>query len=207
MEIISILLILYLKIDHQDMLNSNQYFSDLDRLATDKTDKALLKKVEEIKIEKSVIDRRRLSIGINDIAVKNNTYSKQGTYVSKFYPVDFNIYTFSLKVDEYIPKYLNLESYDVIKYYVEFNSEKLERISPINRKNEYENELLVPKMIIFDKVYEETDYVKYLEYTNIIGFKIKIIFDLSSLQESQFPPPEVRDYRCIVYNKEKFFNV
>lgn len=195
-----------IKIDHQKFISSENYFKNLDREVFNSPNPALLKKVpDDIKIEANVINRKRLSIGINDIAIKNNTYVKQGVYVSPYYPLDFNIYTFSLKVKEFIPKYKDLISYDVVKYYGEFNS-KWERISPITRGDELEGNDLVPKLLVFDKGLG-TGNVKYLELGNVRSFRIKIVFDLSNIKESNFISPEIYDYKCIIFNKDQFLNI
>jgi hypothetical protein len=201
---------LVITMDHQKLLDSNNYFKDLDRYTFQYASKDKLKKITEIQIEPGVINRKRLGIGINDISIKDNTYVKQGIYVSKSYPLDFNIYTFSMKVDELIPTYPDLNSYDVVQYFVEFNSNQWERISPINRKDEFSGTNLVPKLFIFDKSPEDKiqDQVKYITYnSNVNLFRVKIVFDLSKLSESKFTPPEVRDYKCIIYDKDQFFNL
>jgi len=202
---------LVITIDHQKMLDSNFYFKNLDNYTFKYADKNKLRKMDiPIKIDSSIINRTRIGIGISDISIKENTYVKQGIYVSKQYPLDFNMYTFSLRVNETIPDYSNLNPYDMVKYYVEFNSNKWEAISPINRKDEYFNGSLVPKIFIFDKTPDEdiSDQVKYIIYnSNVNAFRLKIIFDLSSVIESKFIPPEIRDYKCIIYDKDQFFNV
>lgn len=195
--------------DHQVLIDSNKYFANLDNITFTHASKDKLKKVGEVEIEPGIINRKRLSLGINDVSVKDNTYVKQGIYVSNSYPMEFNIYTFSLKVDEMIPSYPNIDPYSVIKYFVEFNSNKWEQISPINRKDEYNGSTLIPKMFIFDKASEDaSEQVKYIDYnSNVNSFRIKIVFDLSKILESKFTPPEVRDYKCIIYDKDQFFNL
>lgn len=193
------------RIDHQTFLDSENYFRNLDEQVFNSPDPLKLKKINEIKIEPGIINRKRLSIGINDISIKNNTYVKQGVYVSQFYPLDFNIYTFSLKVDEFIPEYLNLNPYDIVQYYAEFNS-KWERISPITRGDELNDNILVPKLFVFDKG-TSVNNLKYLELGNVKGFRIKISLDLSKLTDNNFISPEIYDYKCIIYSKNQFLNL
>lgn len=194
--------------DHQNLIDSNSYFKDLDRYTFQHASKDKLKKVAEIQIEPNIINRKRLSIGINDISVKNNTYVKQGIYISKPYNLDFNLYTFSMKVTEVIPFYPNVDPYQIVQYFIEFNSNQWERISPINRKDEFDKGQLVPKLFIFDKSNDIQSNIKYISYnSNINSFRVKITFDLSSLIDSKFSPPEIHDYKCIVYDKNQFFNL
>lgn len=197
---------LKINIDHSILLNTDNYFKNLDNYAFKTISKNKLKKVEELEIKSGIIDRTRLSININDIAINQNVYVKQGSYISKSYPLDFNIYTFSLKVDEFIPEYDGLDKYNAVKYFIEFNSNNWERISPINRKDEFENNIIIPKIFIFDKdIDDKQNRVKYLNYnSNINQFKLKILFDLSTLNDSQFISPEIRDYKFIIYNKDNF---
>jgi hypothetical protein len=194
-----------IKINHQTFNNTNNYFKNLDSEVFQHPNPELFKKVDEVKILPEVIDRKRLSIGINDINIKNNTYVKKGMYISPFYSLDIDMYTFSLKVDEFIPVFSSLNPYDIVKYYVEFNS-KWERISPITRGDEFEDKILVPKLIVFDKA-ENTNTIKYIDSGNIKGFRIKIVFDLSSLGDVKFTSPEVYDYKCMIFTKDQFLNI
>ena len=199
-----------IEIDHGKLIYDNsKSFNSLDEYVFNTADKKNLVKINEIPIEENVIDRKRLSIGINDISIKDNSYVKQGIYVSPAYPLDFNIYTFSLRVDEFIPNYPNIDPYNVVKYFVEFNSNKWEAISPINRKDEIVDNQLIPKLFILDKAVEDAgSQVKYSKYdSNVNTFRIKIVFDLSSISDERFIPPEIRDYKCIVYDKDQFFNL
>ncbi|MCK9428876.1 MAG: hypothetical protein M0R17_02545 [Candidatus Omnitrophica bacterium] len=191
-------------VDHAQ-LNSTSYFKNLDNEVFSSPDVNKLKKVDEVLIESNVINRKRLSIGINDICIKNNIYMKQGVYVSNYYPVDFNIYTFSLKVDEFIPDYENINKYNIVKYFIEFNS-KYEQISPISRSDEFLDNKLIPKLLIFDKG-QDINHIKYLNYENVRSFRIKILFDLSFLTDNKFISPEIFDYKCILYSKEQFLSL
>lgn len=191
-----------IQIDHQKFTDSENYFRNLDEQVFTSPDPGKLKWIDDVKIEPGVINRKRLSIGINDVAIKDNTYSKQGMYVSSYYPLDFNLYTFSLKTKEFIPDYPGLNAYDVIQYFVELNS-KWERISPINRGDEFNNSIPVPKILVFDKGQTNETQVKYIELSNVNVFRIKIVFDLSKLTDAKFIPPEVSDYKCIIFDKDQ----
>lgn len=199
---------LVLNIDHNKLINTNgDYYKDLDKVASESTNKEKFKKEDEILIKKNIIDRNRLSVQINDIGIKSNKYKKQGIYISKPYILDYNIYTFSLKVNENIPEYENINKYDVIKYYIEFNSNKWERVSPINRNLEKENNNTIPKMFIFDD-FDDTETIKSLKYnSNINEFRIKIAFDVKDIPGESFPPPEVHDYKCIIFDKKSLLNI
>ena len=203
--------ILEVELDHGKLLNNNiKSFKSVDEYVFNSPDKSKLVKVKEILIDDNVINRKRLSIGINDISIKENSYVKQGVYISPSYPLDFNIYTFSLRVDEFIPDYPNLNKYDIVKYFVEFNSNKWEQISPLGRKDEINNSVLIPKIFILDKSPQEEiiSEVKYIQYnSNINLFRLKIVFDLSGIIDEKFIPPEIRDYKCIIYDKNQFFNL
>ena len=189
-------------IDHQKFINSENYFKNLDDQVFTSPDPNKLKKVGTIGIDPGIISRKRLSIGINDISIKDNTYVKQGVYMSPYYPTDVNLYTLSLKVSENIPSYPNIDPYTVIRYFIEVNS-RLERISPINRGDELINGELVPKILVFDKGQTTNTQIKYIEVSNVKIFRVKIVFDLTSLTESKFIPPEVSDFKCIIFDKDQ----
>lgn len=161
--------------------------------------------------QNKIIDRKRVSLGISDIAIVSNKYKSTGVYISPYYNTDFDIYTFSLKVREYIPNYEDLVAYDIIKYFVEFNNTAWEPISPTTRDVEHGPDgSLLPKLIVFDKSAADitNDNLKFINIANNVRtFRIKIIFDLLSLDTSQFAPPEVRDYRAIIFDKNQFLDI
>lgn len=200
---------LTITLNHATLLDSSKYFQNLDEFVFTKADKDQLRRVDEVEIPPNIIDRKRMSIGINDIAIKDNTYVKKGSYVSPFYPVDFDMYTFSFRVKENIPNYGDINPYDLVKYYAEFNNNTWEPISPLERKEEYRNGILIPKMFVFDAANSDTNgNVKFLNYgSNITSFRIKITFDLSSIGSEKFPPPEIMDYDCIIFDKSQFLNL
>lgn len=197
-----------LKLDHTKY-ESNNYIKSLDTFDIANISPSDLKKIDEILIEPAVIDRKRLSVRIQDIYIKENKYEKYGIYISKPYNMDFNIYTFSIKVDEFIPKYNDLNSEDVLKYYVEFNNRQWERISPTNRLSEYDNSLKVPKLLILDSSTSTiSDNIKFINYdTSVNSFRIKIEFDLRKLPDFNFIPPEIRGYKISVFDKNKFLDL
>lgn len=185
---------------------SKNFFSDLAAYASSQPKLDNLKEVNTIIVPSDIISRRRLAIGIEDIQSVEKKFEKLGTFISNSYNLDFPIYTFSLKVDEYIPQYDNIVSYDLIKYYVEFDSGEWIRISPINRGEEYENGNAVPKMFIFDSASSDnTSLIRYLNSGgNINNFRLKIIIDMTQVSDSNFIPPEVKNYKCLLFDKEKF---
>lgn len=200
-----------IEINHQKLIGTD-YLGNLDNQTFTNPNRDQIKLIDDITIDNPyIIDRRRLSLGIDDIAIKENSYQKQGTYISNQYALDFEMYTFSLKVQEIIPTYPNIMSYDVIKYYVEFNANQWEPISPITRNDELIDGVLVPKLFIFDAAPEtdvENSSIKYIDYGSTINnFRVKIVFDLSKLTNNQFAPPEVHDYKCLVFDKNQFFNL
>jgi hypothetical protein len=191
-----------IRLDHQKFIDSDNYFRNLDNQVFSSPDVNKLKKVGEVEIEPNIINRKRLSIGINDIAIRDNIYVKQGVYVSNYYPVDFNLYSISIKSEEFIPEYVDINRYDVVKYFIEINS-KWERISPINRIDEKSDGNIVPKILIFDKLQNDVSYIKYIEINNVKIFRVKIVFDLSKIKEDRFIPPEIYNYKCIIFDKDQ----
>jgi len=161
----------------------------------------------DIKIPKEVNPyRKRLSIGIQDIAINKNIYNKTGTYISKQKILPYYMYTFSLEVNEYIPDYKDINKYDTVKYYISFNDNKWIRISPINRVNEYENEQLIPKLIVFDKEIDNNNKsVLYIPESINNSYIYKVVFDLSSMDDI-FVPPEIREIKCNVSDRNIILN-
>ena len=182
-------------------------FPDLTALASSQPKSENLKKVDTIDIPEGVIGRRRLAIGIEDIKSVERVFQKEGTYVSNAYNLDFGIYTFSLKVNEFIPQYQNIDSNEVVKYYVEFNNGEWIRISPVDREMEEENGKTIPKLLIFDAAPTNVtdNVIKYVTVDGIVNnFRIKVVIDLSNIGTDVFIPPEVRNYQCMIFDKEHF---
>lgn len=194
---------------HSDFLNNK--LPAMDSAVSTTLDISKLQRAGEVTIDKNVdvIQRDRLSVGIKDIAIKENSYEKQGFYISPRYTHENGIYTFSLKVKETIPAYPAVDPYSVVKYYIEFNGISWEPISPTNRGKEYNSEgKMVPKLIVFDKGSgEEVEGIKYLNFSaNITSFRLKIMFDISSVP-GLVVPPEVWDYRCIIFDKKQLLEL
>ena len=189
----------------------NNGFKEFDKENLNITE-AQLEKVNEILIPADKIERRRLVIGIEDISLIDNTYYKTGEYVSQYYPLDFNIYTFSISSIEDIPKYPNLDSYEMVKYYVEFNNQDWIRISPTNRTDERENNILVPKLIIFDKspdvVQQGYENIKFMNSDISINIlRVKIVIDMSKITDQKFTPPIIRDYKCQIFDRNQLTSI
>ena len=203
-------------LDHSSMSNGStsvgSFIKDLDSLASSTPNIKNIKKIEEdVYIEPDVIDRRRLSIRIEDVAIRENTYKRIGTFISEYTNLDYNMYTFSIRVKEFIPEYPDINKYDTIKYFIEFNNNEWEQISPINRSTEvFSTSKFIPKLFVFDLPPDESDLgsVKYLNYISATNsFRIKIEFDLSSIKEAKFTPPEVMGYRAIIFDKAQFLDL
>lgn len=200
----------FLPLNQQEL--ADQQLIDLDTYITTNIDPEKIRRAGEVQVDRGVIDRKRLSIGINDIAIRQNTYRRKGVYVSKPYTTDFSIYTFSLKVEEFIPDYPDINPYDTVKYFIEFNSRPWEPISPVHRQMEMDaNRKLLPKLFVFDKGPEDAldlENVKYLDYGASVNiFRVKIVFDLSNVAQTQFIAPEIRDYECILFDKTQLLEL
>lgn len=196
-----------LNVDHENI--KDKFLIDLDAVARSSAKIEDLHYIKNINIPANIINRKRLAIGIEDIKTVERIFEKTGMYVSHSTNLDFGIYTFSLNVDEYIPVYNNINSFDTVKYFVEFNNAGWIRISPINRDTETENDEVIPKILIFDNVEQNTSVsnVKYINISSIANnFRIKIVFDMSSITNSTFVPPEVHSYKCIIFDKDHFAN-
>lgn len=195
-------------INHQQW--ADEQIINLDSFVSTNINTAKLRKVDEVFVERGVIDRERFSIGIKDICIKSNVYKRKGIYISKPYVTDFPIYTFSLRADESIPEYQGINIYDTVQYFIEFNSRPWLRLSPINRNLElFSNGSSVPKMFIFDAdSKEKSESIKFLDYQAPVNiFRVKIVFDLTAVKESRFIPPEIRDYDCIVFDKNQLLEI
>jgi len=198
---------LSLPINHQLITDSGVL--DLDSWVTTHLDDTRLRRIDEVYIERGVLDRTRLSIGIKDIAVPQKTYKRKGTYVSNPYTSEYPIYTFSLRVDEFIPDYAGIQKYDIVKYFVEFNSRPWVRISPLNRDLELDGSTTVPKLLVFDSdPGQGSESVSFLDYqAPVTIFRIKIAFDATAVTDTLFIPPEIRDYKCVIFDKNQLLEI
>lgn len=167
-----------------------------------------LQKVNELPIPAGIIERKRLVIGVKDIYVSQNSFEKQGVYVSPYYTNDTGLYTFTLKVKEYIPKYPDVDPYSTVRYFVEFNGLDWEPISPVSRNPEFDSTgKVIPKMIVFDSVNSTDSNIKYLNYSNsVISFRVKILFDITKVN-GLVVPPEVKDYKCVIFDKTQLLEL
>lgn len=159
--------------------------------------------------DETLITRNRFSIGIRDISVVSNSYVQQGVYVSPYFTNENGIYTFSLKVTESVPNYPNIDPYSTVRYFAEFNGQGWEPISPINRNSEILSDgTILPKMLVFDKdPGNTTTTLKYLNYiTNATAFHIKIVFD-TTMVTGNFTPPEIQDYKCVIFDKQQLLEL
>ena len=195
---------------HWDFLDNK--LPGLDAAVSTDIDQDRLQPVGEIKIDKNdnIIQRERLSVGIKDITVTQNSYKKKGSYISPRYVHDDGVYTFSLRIKEVIPDYPGVDDpYPIIKYYAEFNGMPWVRISPNNRGKEYDEQgVEVPKLLVFDKDPKEAvEGIAYLEYAaSITSFRIKIELDISGI-EGFVAPPQVWDYKCIIFDKKQLLEL
>jgi len=195
-------------IDHNVL--KNNFIVDLQSRLQNSFNYANLQKVsDDIVIPKDTIKRTRLSLGVKDIYVSENTYPDKGVYVSDYFRTDYGIYTLSLTVDEYIPEYEGANPYDLIQYFIEYNNGVWERISPITRDQEISTTgAPVPKMFIFDKGLDLAfQNVKFIEAESVNIFRVKIVFDMTALGTNKFIPPEIRNYRCLIYDKNRFIGI
>lgn len=187
----------------------DNFYADLTSLAVSQPKDEDLHEVDSINIPDDIISRRRLAIGIEDIKSVERVFEKDGVYISNAYNLDFSIYTFSLKVNEVIPDYDGIDKWTTVKYYVSFNNGEWLRISPIERDTESDAGVTIPKLFVFDAIENEDDE-SLIQYVNVDGlvnnFRIKIVIDLSALQDTVFVPPEIRNYKCMIFDKEHFAN-
>ena len=188
---------------------TNNYLRKLESHVSNNVDETKLKYVGDIKIPKEYNPfRKRLSIGIQDISVNQNNYNKSGTFISNQKAISFNIYTFTLRSDEFIPNYTGIDPYTVIKYYVDFGNGTWLQVSPNNRSIEYNSEGIIPKLVVFDQQplnFDSTQPVIYMPYENINSYRIKIVFDITAIGDQNIIPPEVREYKCLVSDRNKRF--
>jgi hypothetical protein len=165
-------------------------------------------KVGEVLVPEGTIQRNRLAIGIKDIYISKNIYNKKGIYISPYYYSENGIYTFSIKAEEILGSYPNTDPYSVVRYLVEFNGLEWVPISPFNRDQELNSEgEIIPKLLVFDKAFSQTESVKYLNYTiNVSTFRVKILLDTSAVT-GEVIPPEIKNYKCIIFDKNQLLEI
>lgn len=191
------------------IINLDKFFYDMNYQFSNKIpseiNEDLLIKTNEVLIDNgtNLNNRKRLCIGIQDIAVYDNKYKKFGEYISTNYYLQDSLYTLSMMTDEYI----NDKDYEKIKYYIQINNEsEWIRISPNNRPSEKYNNKIIPKLIIFDIASDEVignSYAKFINYQkDILSVKVKIQIDCSNETNSNFISPEVYDYKLNIITKQ-----
>ena len=168
-----------------------------------------LKKIEEVPIRNDVSKKYRYSVGIEDIGINNEIYTKEGSYISRFYTIDNPIYTFNFNVKEMIPQIENLNPYDVIKYYVSFHGKDWIRISPVNRDHEYDVDgVIIPKFIVLDDINMGNISTEILELKYDFAaylFKMRIDFDMSTMDTGNFVSPAVDYFECNITDRNSIF--
>lgn len=163
-----------------------------------------VKKIGEIPIKNDVITKKRLMIGIEDIVTVNTQYSKKGSYVSQYYNMDSSIYTFSMSVGETIPTIVNVHPYDIVKYYVQFHDQDWIRMSPINRGDEFNNRVVVPKFLVLDQLNIgniSTQISQHIYNFPVYSFRIKIEIDMSFSTGINYVSPAILYYECHVTDR------
>ena len=169
------------------------------------------KKIGEVPIKSDVVQKKRYMVGIEDIGIVNETYVKQGTYISDFYTIDDPLYTFFLRTSEVLPEVPQVDPHSKLRYYVQFHNQDWIRISPNNRGHEVdEDNNTVPKFIVLDDLnigQVSTDLIELLYDLPIFSFRIKIEFDMSFIDNTNFISPSVDFFECHVTDRNSFLQV
>lgn len=191
---------------HKDFLD--QVLPRLEGSITNSFEDSNFHKVGEILIPAGTIQRKRLAIGIKDIYISKNVYNKKGVYISPYYYSENGIYTFSIRADEILGNYPGVDPYSTVRYFIEFNGLEWVPISPFNREQEVNsNGEAIPKLLVFDKAFGQSESVKYLNYTiNVSTFRVKIVLDTSAVTGNTVPP-EIKNYKCIIFDKNQLLEI
>jgi hypothetical protein len=121
------------------------------------------------------------------------------------------MYTFSLRVEEYIPDYKDIDKYTTVKYYAQFNNQEWIRISPMNRPDEYDGDKLISKMIVFDQA-ADSEKLKFMNVSFIPSavpinvFAIKIVFDFTAVTDPDFIPAEIKNYTAVIFDQNQLLS-
>ena len=162
-----------------------------------------------IQIRPDTVSKKRFSLGIEDLGLIKTSYSTIGTYVSNYYTIDDPIYTFSMKVNEWIPDIPEVDPYNILQYWVELGSNEWIRISPLTRDTEHTlNGAVVPKLLLLDSLEESiisTEVQEVVFDSPVYTFRIRINIDMSFVGSDLFISPEIRKYECHVTDKNSFF--
>lgn len=157
--------------------------------------------------------RSRLSVGIADIDLISTQYHEKGVYVSSIYTSEKPIYAVSLDVNESIKNVPGYRSWDIVKYYIQFDLSEnglWYRISPKPRLNELDGDNKnVPSIYILDSNLFTED--KVLDIYNTISFvqldkeqynfRIKIEMDTNIAGSRGLWTPRIFDYRVSVIDR------
>lgn len=170
-----------------------------------------VKRVTEIPIKNDVLQKKRYSIGIEDLALVNETFKKQGFWISNHYTIDDPIYTFFLKVGETIPALIDIPVYKMVKYYVQFANQDWIRISPINRGDEVDEDgNVVSKFFVLDQLnlgYISTSLLELPYNFPVFSFRIKIEIDMNFLTSKNFISPSIDYYECHITDRNSFLRI
>lgn len=170
-----------------------------------------VKRIGEIPIKSDVLKKKRYSVGIEDLALVNETFKKQGVWISDYYTIEDPIYTFFLRVGETMPSSVDVPPYDMVKYYVQFANQDWIRISPVNRGDELDEDgAIVSKFFVLDRLNLgkiSTD-LKELPYEfPVFSFRIRIEIDMNFLASKSFISPSIDYYECHVTDRNSFLRI
>ncbi len=169
-----------------------------------------IKRIGDIPIKDDTVVKKRLMVGIEDIGIVNEQYSKNGVYISQYYNLDNPVYTYALKVGETIPDIVVSNGYNIIKYYVQFHNQEWIRISPVTRGEEYDGNALVPKLLVLDKLNlgEISTQLAEIPYEfSVYSFRVKIEIDMNSVDTANFISPSVLYYESHVTDRDSLFRI
>jgi len=165
-------------------------------------------KVEEIPIKKDVVLKKRLAVGVEDLGIMNELYSKEGVYVSEYYNLDDPLYTFYMKAGETLPE---TDGYSIVRYYVQFNNQDWVRFSPVTRLNEVDDDgNFLPKFFVLDdlNIGHISTQLTELKYDfPVYSFRIRIEIDMSFMETNNFISPAIDYYECHVTDRNSFMRV
>jgi len=190
--------------------NIKKSSDDFDEGQIDSFTDVNVKKIGEYPITDDVLHKRRLSIGIEDISLISEEYAKKGIYVSDYYTMDDPIYTYSIAVGSDIPKIDNIKDYQIVKWYVQFHTQDWIRISPINKGEEYENGILIPKFLVLDELNMGTISTQLSEIIydfSAYSFRVKVEIDMSFISTINYLTPTIFYYESRIMDRNAMFRV
>jgi len=160
-------------------------------------------------IRPDTVKKKRFSVGIEDLGLIKTSYASTGSFVSDYYTLDNPIYTFSLKVDEWIPSIPQVDPYSIVTYWIELGNKEWIRISPVTRSDELDTDgAVVPKILVLDKLNEgviSNAIKEILPEVPVYSFRLRIDMNMSFLTSDLFISPEVREYECNITDKNNTF--